>query len=117
GVETNRLLMDRVYHWTGGHPYLTQRLCQAVAADDANLTEKSVDACAERLFLSSKAQRQDSNLMFVHQRMLPIEEEKRAGILSLYGKVLNGKGVADNETGAFVSDLKLAGIVRCVDGR
>src|SRR5207302_3531615 len=27
-----RALLKRVLYWTGGHPYLTQRLCQAVAA-------------------------------------------------------------------------------------
>src|SRR5207248_3869454 len=27
----NRALLDRVLYWTGGHPYLTQRLCQAIA--------------------------------------------------------------------------------------
>src|SRR4029434_9330785 len=27
-----RGLLKRVLYWTGGHPYLTQRLCQAVAA-------------------------------------------------------------------------------------
>src|SRR5207248_2999311 len=26
-------LLERVLYWTGGHPYLTQRLCQAIAAD------------------------------------------------------------------------------------
>ncbi len=25
-----RALLKRILHWTGGHPYLTQRLCQAV---------------------------------------------------------------------------------------
>ncbi len=28
-----RALLGRVLHWTGGHPYLTQRLCQAIADD------------------------------------------------------------------------------------
>jgi hypothetical protein len=27
-------LLKRVLYWTGGHPYLTQRLCQAVAETD-----------------------------------------------------------------------------------
>ncbi len=111
------MLMDRITYWTGGHPYLTQRLCQAVAADDANLTAGSVDECAERLFLSAKAQRQDSNLSFVQQRMLPGEEEQRVGLLTLYAKVLSGKSVVDSDTVAFVSELKLAGIVQAVAGQ
>jgi hypothetical protein len=116
-AESNRLLMDRIVYWTGGHPYLTQRLCQAVAADDSNLTAGRVDECAQRLFLSSKAQRQDSNLSFVQQRMLPGEEEQRIGRLTLYAKVLSGKPVADSDTAAFVSELKLAGIVQPIAGQ
>jgi WD40 repeat protein len=116
-AAVNRVLMDRIYYWTSGHPYLTQRLCQAVAADDAHLTAGSVDACAARLFLSVKAQRQDSNLSFVQQRMLPMEEEQRVGLLTLYAKVLSGKSVLDSDTVAYVSELKLAGIVQAVSGR
>jgi WD40 repeat protein len=116
-AAVNRMLMDRILYWTSGHPYLTQRLCQAVAADDAHLTERSVDGCAEHLFLSVKAQRQDSNLSFVQQRMLPMEEEQRVGLLTLYAKVLSGKSVLDSDTIAYVSELKLAGIVQAVDGR
>src|SRR5437879_13353897 len=26
-AKTNRALLERVLYWTGGHPYLTQRLC------------------------------------------------------------------------------------------
>jgi WD40 repeat protein len=113
----NRVLMDRILYWTSGHPYLTQRLCQAVAADDAHLTAGSVDGCAARLFLSVKAQRQDSNLSFVQQRMLPMEEEQRVGLLTLYAKVLSGKPVLDSDTIAYVSELKLAGIVQAVLGQ
>jgi WD40 repeat protein len=116
-METNCVLMDRIIYWTSGHPYLTQRLCQAVAADDAHLTAGSVDSCAARLFLSVKAQRQDSNLSFVQQRMLPSEEEQRVGLLTLYAKVLSGKSVLDSDTVAYVSELKLAGIVQAVGGR
>jgi WD40 repeat protein len=116
-AAVNRMLMDRIIYWTSGHPYLTQRLCEAVAADDAHLTAGSVDACAARLFLSVKAQRQDSNLSFVQQRMLPGEEEQRVGLLTLYAKVLSGKSVLDSDTVAYVSELKLAGIVQAVGGQ
>jgi len=79
------VLMDRITYWTGGIP-IDAAVCQAVAADDSNLTAGRVDECAERLFLSSKAQRQDSNLSFVQQRMLPGEEEQRIGRLDALRK-------------------------------
>jgi hypothetical protein len=31
--KTAAKLLKRILYWTGGHPYLTQRLCQSVAAD------------------------------------------------------------------------------------
>jgi AAA-like domain len=31
GEREGRRLLDRILYWTGGHPYLTQRLCRAVA--------------------------------------------------------------------------------------
>ena len=35
------LLIERILAWTGGHPYLTQRLCQAVAQHNADPNPKS----------------------------------------------------------------------------
>ncbi len=34
--EIGGALLKRILHWTGGHPYLTQRLCQAVAEANPN---------------------------------------------------------------------------------
>jgi hypothetical protein len=35
--KQGRALLDRILYWTGGHPYLTQRLCQAVASASADI--------------------------------------------------------------------------------
>src|SRR5207253_502652 len=49
-------LLRRVLYWTGGHPYLTQRLCRAVAEANAPNPKskirnpKSVDRQCEELF-------------------------------------------------------------------
>src|SRR5450755_850729 len=41
-------LLSRILFWTGGHPYLTQRLCIAIAEDTAALREEDVDRlCAD----------------------------------------------------------------------
>jgi WD40 repeat protein len=36
GLGGDRRALDRVLHWTGGHPYLTQRLCRAIAEEAAS---------------------------------------------------------------------------------
>src|SRR5205823_8596532 len=69
-------LLQRILYWTGGRPYLTQRLCQAVAEEHVGNPKseirhlKSVDRHCEALFLSAGAQERDDNLIFVRECLL-----------------------------------------------
>ena len=102
-------------YWTGGHPYLTQRLCQGVA-EDATITDPAdVDRLCEALFLSPNAQEKDDNLLFVRERLLHSEVDV-AGLLDLYGQVRSGRRVAADDTNALVDLLRLSGITR-VEGK
>src|SRR5437867_3151507 len=48
-------LLKRVLHWTNGHPYLTQRLCQPMAeARSDSRSPADVDGVCDELFLSSR---------------------------------------------------------------
>lgn len=124
-------LLSRVLFWTGGHPYLTQRLCHALAEAlrpppvDALAgyavppclpTPRTVDQLASQLFLSRRARDRDDNLIFVRERLLRSEGDV-AGLLYLYRRIYNGQQVADDETNPLVSVLRLAGIVRGANGR
>ena len=111
---TGAALTERVLYWTGGHPYLTQRLCQAIAEDASVIDSTGVDrACAE-LFFTWRAREQDDNLLFVRERMLRSEVDM-ASLLTLYGQVHRHKKVID-ETSPLVSILRLSGIVRTEGG-
>ena len=129
-APTARDLLARVLYWTGGHPYLTQRLCRALA--EALTTPRvvsasgllappllpsiaAVDHLAEKLFLSRQARDHDDNLIFVRERLLRSEVDV-AGLLHLYRKCHAGDWVPDDETNPLVSVLRLSGIVRGVDG-
>ncbi|HLK56497.1 MAG TPA: AAA-like domain-containing protein [Chthonomonadaceae bacterium] len=109
-------LLERVYHWTGGHPYLTQRLCQAIVESPEVGTPEHVDELCDRLFLSSGAQEQDDNLVFVRDRLLRSLEDERdvASLLTLYDRIVAGKRVSDRKSDALVGVLRLSGIVRPV---
>ena len=48
-------LMRRVYHWTGGQPYLTQSLCCAVAEDPQVVDATGVDRICQSLFFTGRA--------------------------------------------------------------
>jgi hypothetical protein len=108
--------LQRVLHWTHGHPYLTQRLCRAAAEGAPGDGEGQIDALCGELFLSHKARERDDNLLFVRERLLRSGADV-AGLLSLYARVLKGKHVADDEADPLVTVLRLAGIVRGAEGR
>jgi hypothetical protein len=115
--DVSSRLMRRVLHWTGGHPYLTQRLSQAVAADASVAGTPGVDSVCAELFFSERAQEQDSNLQFVRNQMLDREEVDSAALLTLYRDVLAGKAVPHDETTPLVNVLQLSGIARVAEGR
>ena len=108
-------LLRRVLYWTGGHPYLTQRLCLAVAQSEAGST-REVDHICDELFLSRRARERDDNLLFVRERMLRSEVDA-ASLLTLYAKVRRGGEVADDPSDPLVTVLRLSGITRVEDGR
>jgi WD40 repeat protein len=110
-----RGLLDRVLYWTGGHPYLTQRLCQAVAEDAGVRDGAGVDRLCDDLFLSRRARERDDNLLFVRDRMLRAETDL-AELLELYRRVRSGLRVPDDDANPLISVLKLAGIARVEDG-
>lgn len=112
--------LRRIFHWTNGHPYLTQRLCRAAAElhleqPRASLDPQSIDSLCERFFLSPRAREQDDNLLFVRERVLRTEADL-ARLLGIYEQVLKGERVPDDETDDLINQLRLAGIVDVSEG-
>jgi hypothetical protein len=113
-------LLRRVLYWSGGHPYLTQRLCQAVSQEGTESGAAGVDRLCETLFLGASARERDDNLVFVRERLLRSEADV-AGLLDFYRHVRAGRrlspwraAVAADETNRLVGVLRLCGIVRQV---
>ncbi len=113
--------LKRILYWTGGHPYLTQRLCLAVAqtnpqsASRLGRNRQSVDSLCEELFLSARARELDDNLLLVRERILRSEADQ-ASLLDLYSRVCNHKRVRDDETNPLIGILRLSGITRAEKG-
>ena len=103
-------LLARILYWTGGHPYLTQRLCRSVLESDAKTSGEVDKICAE-LFLTHKAQESDDNLAFVRNRLLKSEADL-AALLELYRHMRQGKRVSDDETNPLIGIVKLSGAAR-----
>ena len=108
--EANRKL-ERVLHWTGGHPYLTQALCRAVREKDQ---ASEVDPLVEEIFLASGTQREETNLKHARARLeRPGSEGRR--LLKLYRRVRQGTPVPDQPTSPLFAQLKLTGVVKATD--
>jgi WD40 repeat protein len=104
--QTLRWALD----WTGGHPFLTQRLCRAIAgAGRDRWTESNINELVNEVFL--KEAEKDSNLRAVRDLLLERAPDKEA-VLRVYRDVLRGKRVTDEERSPIKSHLKLAGVVR-----
>jgi WD40 repeat protein len=110
-------MLRRVLFWTGAHPYLTQRLCQAVALDARVRSATDVDRCCHELFLSPQARDRDDNLVFVREHLLT-DADTRTALLDLYGVTLRGHAPRDDaRISPLVSALHLSGVVSSQSGR
>jgi hypothetical protein len=115
GEEPGARLLNRILYWSGGQPYLTQRLCQVVANEPEVSSPRGVDRICEEMFFTRRAREEDDNLSFVQKCML-WEKMDVAGLLSLHEQVRRGRRVRNDETNPLVSALQLSGITRDEDG-
>ncbi len=122
--EISKLLLNRILHWTGGHPYLTQQLCRAVvewhdenpAGTTLHDSNRLIDALCEQRFFSDRARERDDNLIFVRERLLKSDADL-SNLLGLYLNVHRSRRVADDETSGLVSVLLLSGILKLQHAR
>jgi formylglycine-generating enzyme required for sulfatase activity len=112
--EQGGAIFDRIFYWTNGHPYLTQKLCLAVTESrETNWNDEQIDKLVEKLFLSEEA-RKETNLQFVRNSVA--SSSQRGRLLRLYRKVYEGKSVPEDERSLDQNRLKLFGLVRTEKG-
>ncbi len=110
GHKESMQTLGSVLGWTGGHPYLTQKLCKLVAeAIFETGQEADVDRLVEEHFLSQEASREEPNLNFVRDRLT--KDKESLEILTIYEHITQGHVVKDNPLSAVHSALKLSGLV------
>jgi len=106
------VLLKRIFYWTNGHPYLTQKLCQMVADDNTLTKPAEVDRLCEKMFFS-RSRNIDINLQSVRFRIL--SNKDTAALLNLYRQIHNGKKIRDDNTNDLINTLRLSGLVQVWD--
>lgn len=112
----NQALLERVFYWTNGHPYLTQRLCKEVSENCTQNSLHDIDESVEQMFFSKRAREYDDNLIFVRERILRSDADVTA-LLNLYSRVRQRKKVADDDSQPLASILRLSGITCAQNGK
>ena len=104
-------VLTRIFYWTAGHPYLTQKIGSAVAAANGQaIADTNVDELVNGLLLTDNALNQETNLQFVQRRV--IASPNRGRLLAIYKKVYQGKQIESNERSIYQNELKLYGLLK-----
>jgi AAA domain-containing protein len=107
----SKAILDRVLYWTGGHPYLTQRMCAEIVGEGQGMwTDDRVDRLAERTFLQDGQIRNEPNLQWIHDYIRG--SSRWGGVLRVYRDILSEVSVEDRERSIEHSQLKLSGLVK-----
>ncbi len=114
--DDGKRALRHILEWSGGHPYLTQKLCHLAAGEAANgLSRSDVDRLIEGSFLAAGADRTDYNLRFVRDRLIARPRIARR-ILNLYRRIRRGERVMDDPRSPIHSELRLSGLARPAAG-
>jgi tetratricopeptide (TPR) repeat protein len=109
-------ILDRIFYWTNGHPYLTQKLCQSVVEHSyKQVGKREIDLLVDKLFVSAEASR-ESNLRFVRDNILNHPKQEQEEILKIYKALLRGKTVRENKNSLVQNQLKLSGLAMADHG-
>lgn len=113
--ERGRQVLEWIFEWTHGHPYLTLVLSNAVRQEGArDWTRRDIADLVSQTFFGDKG-RSERNLQFV-SGMLTRYSPDLEGVLYAYREICRGRTVRDDEHSIIKAHLKLSGIVRAENG-
>jgi WD40 repeat protein len=88
--EQSRIALDRVYYWTRGQPYLTQKLARAISRESCDdQVEETVDQLARQQFMGAAALRTEPHLSHIQHEVVRDRRQSEA-LLNLYGRLRKG---------------------------
>ncbi|MDB9318316.1 AAA-like domain-containing protein [Nodularia spumigena] len=108
-------VLTAILHWTGGQPFLTQKICAFVRQSKTAIPPGEEAAFVENLVRGGvienwESQDEPEHFRTIQNRILKRDEQKAAYLLDLYQQVWHSDGI-DIDSSVEQSDLQLAGIV------
>ena len=79
--------LDRIFYWTRGQPYLSQKLARSIARDGAeDDVIAQIDRVATQQIAGRAALNNEPHMSHIH-RAIVNDEKRKEGLLNLYGKI------------------------------
>ncbi|NEN93118.1 MAG: tetratricopeptide repeat protein [Okeania sp. SIO3H1] len=108
-VEEPEIVLRRVFDWTGGQPFLTQKLCQIIV-DHTDSTEPDIDKLVEEFILTYWQEKDyPTHLTYIRHHLLN-QNQLTPELLRLYRKILL-RGEIKTDESRIQMVLRLSGIV------
>lgn len=112
--DSAKEVFERIFYWTNGHPFLTQRLCKEISISETAIWDSdAVDQLVQRLFLSDKA-KNETNLQFI--RGYVTDHKMRSQMLKLYAQVYQGNRVREEKRSYVQNLMKVIGLLTTASG-
>ncbi|NMG22902.1 AAA-like domain-containing protein, partial [Brasilonema bromeliae] len=116
-VKTNnpKAAITAILDWTGGQPFLTQKLCQMILDADAAIPENRVAEWVEelvqtRVIYNWESQDEPEHLKTIRDRILRGGGQLTGRLLGLYQEILQHEEIADDNS-LEQTQLRLSGLV------
>lgn len=108
-------LFNRVFYWTNGHPYLSQKLCQLLSARSDPSWPEWLDWIIKTSILQPATVEEEPHFQAI-QRLIDTSPH-RVQLLSLYQKVLYGRKISERKQSPVQGRLKVSGLVQVENGQ
>jgi hypothetical protein len=109
------LVLAAILDWTGGQPFLTQKLCKLIQELDTSLpsnyeTEFVASLVQSKILTNWETQDEPEHLKTIRNYLIHSDQPHTDRVLNLYQKILtNGSALADNSPAQI--DLRLSGLI------
>jgi len=115
GPDEARLALDRIFYWTRGQPYLSQKLARAIAREDVGgETVADIDRLVAQQLAGRAALHSEPHMSHIH-RVIVNSGKRKEPLLNLYGKIRKGIVVNADLGSPLQRRLMAAGLVEIND--
>lgn len=111
GADEATTALNRIYYWTGGQPYLSQKLARSVSRESrGGDVVEDVDRIATQQLAGRAALHSEPHMSHIHREVVN-DKKRREALLNLYGRIRKGIEVAADLGSAFHRRLIAIGLI------